>query len=50
LYKPIFGEIEVVPTDDPIEGIDVEVILGQTFLTQLRSEPPAGVAGSGNDE
>lgn len=49
-YAPLFGEIEVVPATVRIDGIDVEVTLGRSFLEQLRGESPAAVAGSGGDE
>ncbi|MDW3213582.1 MAG: hypothetical protein R8G01_06285 [Ilumatobacteraceae bacterium] len=50
VYAPLFGEIEVVPATIRIDGIDVEVTLGRSFLEQLRGESPATVAGSEDDE
>lgn len=50
VYAPLFGEIEVVPATVRIDGIDVEVTLGRSFLEQLRGESLAAVAGSEDDE
>ena len=50
VYEPLFGAIEVVPADVRIDGIDIEVTLGQSFLEQLRGESSPDVAGSGGDE
>ena len=50
VYAPLFGEIEVVPATVRIDGIDVEVTLGRSFLEQLRGESLAVVAGSEDDE
>ncbi len=50
IYEPLFGDVEVVPAKIRIDGIDVEVILGRTFLEQLRGESAPAVAGSGGDE
>ena len=50
VYGPLFGEIEVVPATVRIDGIDVEVTLGRTFLDQLRGESAPAVAGSQDDE
>jgi hypothetical protein len=33
-----------------IDGIDVEVTLGRSFLEQLRGDSSPSVAGSGDDE
>jgi hypothetical protein len=50
VYAPLFGEIEVVPATVRIDGIDVEVTLGRSFLEQLRGDSSPSVAGSGDDE
>lgn len=50
VYAPLFGEIEVVPATVRIDGIDVQVTLGRSFLEQLRGESLAAVAGSEGDE
>jgi hypothetical protein len=50
VYEPLFGEIEVVEAEVRIDGIDIEVILGRTFLDELRGELAADVAGSGGDD
>lgn len=49
VYEPLFGEIEVVPTEVRIDGIDIEVTLGRTFLEQLHGESESAVAGSEDD-
>lgn len=46
VYEPHFGELEIVPADVAIEGIDVEIVLGRSFLERLATDPPADVAGS----
>ncbi len=50
VYEPLFGEIEVVEAAVRIDGIDIEVILGRTFLDQVRGETASGVAGFGSDD
>ena len=50
IYEPIFGEIEVLPSAVRIDGIDVEVTLGRTFLEELRGESSSLVAGSEDDD
>lgn len=50
VYAPLFGEIEVVPATVRIDGIDVEVTLGRSFLEQLRGESGAAVAGFEDDD
>lgn len=50
VYEPLFGEIEVVEAAVRIDGIDIEVILGRTFLDELRGETAPDVAGSGGDD
>lgn len=45
-YKPIFGEIEVLPAAVRIDGIDVEVTLGRSFLDHVRGDSQSAVAGS----
>lgn len=50
VYEPLFGEIEVVEAAVRIDGIDIEVILGRTFLDELRGESATGVAGFGGDD
>ena len=50
IYEPLFGEIEVVPAKVRIDGIDIEVTLGRTFLEQLRGELSSGVAGFEDDD
>lgn len=46
LYEPHFGELEVVAAEIAIEGIDVELVLGRTFLDRLATDPEPDVAGS----
>ena len=50
VYAPLFGEIEVVPATVRIDGIDVEVTLGRTFLDHVRGESASVVAGSQDDD
>ena len=50
VYEPLFGEIEVVEAAVRIDGIDIEVLLGRTFLEELRGELGSDVAGSGGDD
>ena len=50
VYAPLFGDIEVVPATVRIDGIDVEVTLGRSFLEQLRGDSAPGVAGSEDDD
>jgi hypothetical protein len=50
IYEPLFGDVEVVPAKVRIDGIDVEVTLGRTFLRQLRGESAPVVAGSVGDD
>ncbi|MEJ7798952.1 MAG: hypothetical protein WKF60_00435 [Ilumatobacter sp.] len=51
VYEPLFGEIEVAPATVKIDGVDVEVTLGRSFLEELRGDSSPVVAGSGsNDE
>jgi hypothetical protein len=50
VYEPLFGEIEVVEAAVRIDGIDIEVILGRTFLDEVRGETAADVAGFGGDD
>ena len=50
VYEPLFGEIDVVEAAVRIDGIDIEVILGRTFLEEVRGELAADVAGSGGDD
>jgi len=45
VYEPLFGEIEVVEAEVRIDGIDIEVVLGRTFLDEVRGE----TAGDGSD-
>jgi hypothetical protein len=45
-YALLFGEIEIVPADVRIDGIDIEVTLGRTFLEELRGDSDPTVAGS----
>ena len=48
-YADLFGEIEVVAAETAIDGVDVEVVLGRSFLDELRGESGDVVAGSGGD-
>jgi hypothetical protein len=50
VYAPLFGEIEVVPATVRIDGIDVEVTLGRSFLEHVRGDSAPPVAGSEGDE
>lgn len=49
LYEPHFGEIEVALAEVAIEGIDVEIVLGRSFVDRLADDLDADVAGSGGD-
>jgi hypothetical protein len=49
IYEPHFGELEIVPAEVAIEGIDVEIVLGRSFVERLAADPPADVAGSSGD-
>lgn len=49
IYGPPFGQIEIVPTDVAIEGIDVEVVLGRSILDRLAADLPTDVAGSAEE-
>lgn len=45
LYEPHFGALEVSVADAAIEGVDVEIVLGRSFLDRLardQAEEPAG--------
>lgn len=50
LYEPHFGELDVVPAEVAIDGIDAEIVLGRSFVTRLAQdsapEPATDVAGS----
>ena len=35
LYEPHFGELEVVPAEVAIDGIDAEIVLGRSFVARL---------------
>jgi hypothetical protein len=48
-YAPLFGNIEIVPADVRIDGIDIEVTLGRSFLEELRGDSDPTVAGFGGD-
>jgi hypothetical protein len=48
-YGPLFGEIEVVAAEVVIEGVDIEVTLGKSYLGELGGSNAAGVAGSEDD-
>lgn len=46
IYEPHFGELEVALADMAIDGIDVEIVLGRSFVDRLAADSPADVAGS----
>lgn len=46
LYSPHFGELDVAVADVAIEGIDVEIVLGRSFLDRISDDLGADVAGS----
>lgn len=46
-YRELFGGVEVVVADVTIDGVDIEVRLGRSFLDELRGDPAEDVAGSG---
>jgi hypothetical protein len=46
-YGSLFGAIDVRVDDVRVEGVDIEVILGRSFLDSVRGESAGGVAGSG---
>lgn len=48
-YRPIFGEIEVVVGDVLVDGVDIKVTLGRTFLPIAGAAHDADVASSGGD-
>ncbi|MEO6652652.1 MAG: hypothetical protein ABIP17_08345 [Ilumatobacteraceae bacterium] len=50
VYEPLFGEIEVAPAAVKIDGVDVEVTLGRSFLEELRGDSSPVVAGSGSND
>ena len=49
-YPALFGEIEVREADVVIEGVDIIVTIGRSFLKTLRSESPNTVAGFVDDD
>lgn len=49
-YEPHLGEIEVSVVEAAIEGIDVEIVLGRSFLDRLAADPAIDVAGSTPDK
>lgn len=49
-FATLLGDIEVRVAQVPIEGIDVVVILGDSYLTHLASGIAAETAGSSDDE
>lgn len=49
-YPALFGEIEVREADVVIEGVDIIVTVGRSFLETLRSESSNTVAGSLDDD
>jgi hypothetical protein len=50
IYEPHFGEFDVVLADVAIDGIDVEILLGRSFVdrlaTDVAADAPPDVAGS----
>ncbi len=47
-YGDLFGGVEVRAADVVVEGVEIEVRLGRSFLAELRGESGADVAGSGS--
>ncbi len=50
LYQPLFGEIDVSVATVAIDGIDIEVTLGRSFLDHIRGDSSPVVAGSGGND
>ena len=50
LYEPLFGEIDIEVASVTIDGIDIEVTLGRSFLDVLRGDSTPVVAGSEGDD
>ncbi len=50
LYEPLFGEIDIQVASVQIDGIDIEVTLGRSFLDFLRGDWSPVVAGSVGDD
>lgn len=50
IYSQLFGPIEVRPATSTIDGIDIVITLGRSYLEWLGSEPATDVAGSLDDE
>lgn len=48
-FGEMFGASEVTAADVVIEGVDIEVELGRSFIEMLRRESDEVVAGSGDD-
>ncbi len=46
-YGDLFGGVEVGLAEVAVEGVDIEVTLGRSFLDELRGDSGADVAGSG---
>lgn len=46
LYEPHLGELDVVAADVAIDGVDVEIVLGRSFVDRLAADPTLDVAGS----
>jgi hypothetical protein len=44
-YDELFGPIEVTVADVAIEGVDIEVTLGRSFLAEVEPLPETSVAG-----
>ncbi len=49
-YASLFGEIEVSSADVVIEGVDIVVTVGRSYLETLRSDLSNDVAGSQDDD
>lgn len=50
VYEPLFGDVEVLPAEVRIEGVDIEVVLGRSFLDEARGDSAPAVAGLGDDD
>ncbi len=47
-FDGVFGDIQVLPAGEPIDGVDIEIMLGRDYLSALieAREAAADVAGS----
>ena len=48
-YDGVFGEMLVLPATDPIEGVDIEILLGRSYLPALEELRAAVAAEAAED-